>query len=104
MFGGVAMLMSLLPDFRNFRVFSFVALVATTFTAWVSMHAERKEKEKATPRPEPLQHGSDWWCPVDTCSGAWVEEALGVCARQYPNATVGREEGAGAPRPFPGRE
>ncbi|EFN55688.1 hypothetical protein CHLNCDRAFT_133952 [Chlorella variabilis] len=33
-FGGVAMLMSLIPSFRNFRIFSFIALVATTFTAW----------------------------------------------------------------------
>jgi hypothetical protein len=35
-FGGIAMLMSLIPDFRNFRIFSFIALLATTFTAWVS--------------------------------------------------------------------
>jgi hypothetical protein len=38
-FGGIAMLMSLLPGFRNFRLFSFTALVATTFTAWVSRDA-----------------------------------------------------------------
>ena len=35
-FGGVATAMSLLPNFRNFRLFCFIALVATTFTAWVS--------------------------------------------------------------------
>ncbi|KAI7843624.1 hypothetical protein COHA_002864 [Chlorella ohadii] len=33
-FGGVAMCMSLIPNFRNFRLFSFIALVATTFTSW----------------------------------------------------------------------
>ncbi|KAL4441475.1 hypothetical protein ABPG77_001979 [Micractinium sp. CCAP 211/92] len=33
-FGGVAMGMSALPSFRNFRLFSFLALVATTFTSW----------------------------------------------------------------------
>lgn len=30
------MCMSLIPNFRNFRLFSFIALVATTFTSWVS--------------------------------------------------------------------
>lgn len=38
-FGGVAMCMSLIPNFRNFRLFSFIALVATTFTSWVSGHS-----------------------------------------------------------------
>lgn len=38
-FGGIAMTMSLLPSFRNFRAFSFLALVATTFTAWFMVAA-----------------------------------------------------------------
>ena len=38
-FGGVALCMSLLPTFRNFRAFSFLALVATTFTAWFMVAA-----------------------------------------------------------------
>lgn len=38
-FGGIAMTMSLLPSFRNFRAFSFLALVATTFTAWFMVSA-----------------------------------------------------------------
>ena len=29
------MVMSALPNFRNFRVFNIVALLATTFTSWV---------------------------------------------------------------------
>ncbi|GAB4818758.1 hypothetical protein N2152v2_005804 [Parachlorella kessleri] len=33
-FGGVATCMTLLPSFRNARVFSFLALIATTYTAW----------------------------------------------------------------------
>ena len=38
--GGVCMGMSLIPSFRNFRLFSFLALVATSFTAWYA-HAHR---------------------------------------------------------------
>lgn len=55
-FGGVAMLMSALPSFRNFRLFSFLALVATTFTAWVRARAAQRcttlhSADSASPPP-----------------------------------------------------
>lgn len=34
--------MSFIPDFRNFRVFSLIALIATTFTAWVRARHGRR--------------------------------------------------------------
>lgn len=33
-FGGIALLMALIPSFRNMRLFSLLALLGTTYTSW----------------------------------------------------------------------
>ena len=37
MWGLVSLLTVLLPSFQNYRAFSFLGLIATTFTAWYMM-------------------------------------------------------------------
>ena len=34
MFGSVGLTTSFIPSFRNMRIFSFIAILGTTFTAW----------------------------------------------------------------------
>lgn len=34
LFGSIGLLMTFIPSFRNMRIFSSIALLGTTFTAW----------------------------------------------------------------------